>query len=190
LTLVELWALKVKTANGKPFNASRDILDAALDIINAAAFAFDDSMGTIKRQLDYLKTSKTPQCVQSAEESVEFARLPDTPDIAAIQTLSDHLGTQFESMKPRFDHRIKMLTSPKLRRSFAQKDEMIRREVVKSLERIESGDETMSSALDHLLQRERSAALKAGRKPEFHSKRIYDEVYHPSYHTLSYLLVC
>lgn len=177
-TLVELWTLKAKAANGKPFNAAKDIFDAALDIINAAAFAFDDSMSTIKHQLDHLESAEALQATvtPSSDGSVEFSRSPDTDNTVMNTILSDHLGTQFRASHPRLNHRVRMLLNPALRRAFAQKNEMVSREVEKSLGRINSGNTDALSALDHLLLREMGAAKKAGRTPEFHSTRIYDEV--------------
>ncbi|KAI0127598.1 cytochrome P450 [Xylariales sp. AK1849] len=177
MTLIDFWALKATAAKGKPFDALRDIIDAALDIINAAAFASDASMSTLKHQLDYLETVDHSQLVDSSHGSIQFPRAADVPDIAAIYTITEHLGTQFRSMKPRLDHKIRLLTSPKLRRSIAQKDAMISREIDRSVARFRSGDNTMFSALDHVLQREMSAAQKTGRSPDFHSPRICDELF-------------
>ncbi|KAI1870303.1 uncharacterized protein JN550_005231 [Neoarthrinium moseri] len=138
MALVDLWGLKAQLAENRPFDARRDIIDAAMDIINAAAFSFDGAM---------------------------------------ITAVADHLGTQFRSVLPRLDHKIRMLTDSELRRNFSRKDAMISREINKSLGRLQSGDGTMTSALDHLLQREMNAASKAGRQPYFHSPQISDELF-------------
>jgi hypothetical protein len=178
MTLVDLWMLKAKLAKGRPFNAKKDIIDAAMDIINAAAFSFDDGMSTTKHQLDHLAGMTSTHIVECKDGSTDFPRLADLPDIAAISAVADHLGTQFRSVMPRLDHKIRMLTQPNLRRNFARKDAMISREIAKSLARFKAGDHTMFSALDHLLQREINAAQKADRQPVFYSSRIKDEVRH------------
>ncbi|KAK6067157.1 cytochrome p450 monooxygenase [Seiridium cupressi] len=177
MMLVNLWTLKAKSANGKPFDARKDIVDAAMDIINAAAFSFDDSMSTTKHQLDYLAGNGASQIVTGDGGSIEFPRLPDIPDIAAISAIADHLGTQFRSIMPRLDHKIRLLTQPDLRRNITRKDAMISREIARSLARFENGDHTMFSALDHLLQREMNASQKAGRQPDFTSPSIKDEIF-------------
>jgi hypothetical protein len=179
MTLVHLWALKAKVADGRPFDAKKDVVDAAMDIINAAAFSFDESMSATKHQLDHLKGLEAAGSVRGVDGSIEFPRPPELPDIAAIHAVTDHLGTQFRSTMPRLGHKICMLTQPSLRRNIAHKDEMISREIARSLSRYNSGNHTMFSALDHLLQREMMAAQKAGRQPVFDSPRIKDEVRAP-----------
>lgn len=176
MALLELWSLKAKLANGRPFNAKKDVVDAAMDIINAAAFSFDNAMSTTKHQLDYLCGMGSSKWFESSDGSVEFPRLPDIPEIAAVCAVADHLGTQFRSVMPRLDHKIRLLTQPALRRNIALKDTMISREIARSLARFNNGDHTMFSALDHLLQREMNAASKADRPPVFDSPRIKDEV--------------
>ncbi|ORY68347.1 cytochrome P450 [Pseudomassariella vexata] len=175
--LVELWTLKAELANGRPFDARRDIFDAAIDIINAATFAFDDSLCTVKHQLDYLATTDSRQLPVNPDGSVDFPQLPELDDIAVVHALCDHIGNQFKSLKPKLSHKFKLLTDSSFRRNLARKDELITQEINKSLQRFESGDNTMFSAMDHMLQREREAAKKAGRKPDFHSRRIYDELF-------------
>lgn len=175
MTLVNLWTFKAGAANETPFDAKKDIVDAAMDIINAAAFSIGDSMSTTKHQLEYL-TSGNAKMVDRNNGSFEFSRLVDLPEIAAITAVADHLGTQFRSIMPRLDHKIRILTQPKLRRNIARKDAMISREIARSLQRFSSGDHAMFSALDHLLQREMNAAHKADRQPDYYSARIKDEV--------------
>lgn len=176
MTLVDLWTLKASLANGKPINAEKDIINAAMDIINAAAFSFDDGMSATKHQLDYLLGGGSSNVVERDNGSLEFPNLDDLPDIAAIFTVTEHLGSQFRSIMPRLDHKIRILSRPELRRSIARKDAMISREIARSLSRFEGGDYTMLSALDHLLHREMNAAQKTGRQPDFYSHSIKDEV--------------
>ncbi|KAH8198801.1 hypothetical protein TruAng_007024 [Truncatella angustata] len=177
ITLVGLWTLKAELAKEKPFDAKKDIVDATMDIINAAAFSFGDHMSTTKHQLKHLSELGQSQVVHGSDGAVRFLRLPEISDIAAISAVADHLGTQFRSMMPRLDHKIRMLTQPELRRNFARKDALISREIAKSVMRFDNGDRTTFSALDHLLHRERAAAQKANRKPVFHSPRIKDEIF-------------
>jgi hypothetical protein len=176
MRLVDLWALKAGIADGKPFDAHRDIVDAAMDIINAAAFSSDDSMSTTKHQIDFLNSELGTDTAVQANGSIKFPRALDIPGIAAMSAVADYLGTQFRAIMPRLEHRVRMLTNPSLRLIFSRKNEVILNETKKSIARFESGDQTTFSALDHLLQREINASTKTGRKPDFFSPRIRDEV--------------
>ncbi|RYP54383.1 hypothetical protein DL768_000800 [Monosporascus sp. mg162] len=182
LILVELWALKSQLAQGKPFNALADIFNAATDMINAAAFAFGSDMSAIKAQLDHIRSCSSPETIQAssfpvdASGAVQFPTVPELPDISACRDVAEHVGVLFNALMPRLEDRWKMLTNRRLKKSVKRKDEMIRREIEKSLARMESGDGAMLSAVDHLLQREKAAATKADRNPDFHSRKIYDEL--------------
>jgi hypothetical protein len=178
--LVELWTIKTKLTRGEPFEALHDIFEAATDMINSAAFAFGDNMSTIKLQLDFLNTSNgagtrfTPSL--DTNGGFKFPQMPELPGIAACRALVEHVGVLFNVPMPKLEDGWRMMTNSHLRNSVKRKNEMIRAEIEKSIRRLEQGDGTMLSAVDHLLQREQAAAQKAGRKPDYHSRKIYDEV--------------
>ncbi|KAK8024077.1 hypothetical protein PG993_012143, partial [Apiospora rasikravindrae] len=180
MMLVELWTQKCRLAQGRPFDALNDIFDVAMDMINAAAFALNDDMSTTKVQLDFLSSSNAWSPITSIgpHGGVVFPRPPELPNIAACRALAGHVGVLFNSLAPRLEDRWRMLTSARLRASVKRKDRMIAREIERSLERMGRGGEGAmpTSALDHLLTREKAAATKAGRKPDFHSRKIYDEL--------------
>lgn len=191
--LIALWARKAEFAKGRPFDIKQDVVDAALDIINAAAFGFDDSMSTTKQQLDFLNSMDPAELdpVVLANGSADVPWQPHTPHIAAIHEFGRHVGTQFKAISPKLAHPYKVLTSPTLGKAIARKNEMICREIDKALERLRSGESDTRSAMDHVIQREMVAAKKAGRPPVFHSPQIYDEVRIVliSHHT-SHMCIC
>jgi hypothetical protein len=182
--LVELWSLKAKLGGGRPFNARRDIFDAAIDIINAAAFGLGDEQSTVKHQLDHLlslsssASSKPEQEVftANADGSITFPSLPQLPSIAAIEAVGKYLGEQFKASFPVLAHRINMLTDREMVRNFRRKDAFLRDEIDKAVLRLRRGEGGLRSAMDFVLQREMNQADKEGRTPVFHSPRIHDEV--------------
>ncbi|KAK7946580.1 uncharacterized protein PG986_010901 [Apiospora aurea] len=196
MMLVDLWTQKSRLAQGRPFDALADLFDVAMDMINAAAFALDDDMSTTKAQLDFLSSSSSsssnspdsggdnawsPVTSAGPHGGVQFPRPPELPDIAACRALAGHVGVLFNSLAPRLEDRWRMLTSARLRASVKRKDRMIARAIERSLERMGRGggggkEAVPTSALDHLLAREKAAAMKAGREPDCHSRKIYDEV--------------
>lgn len=176
--LVELWTVKTQLAAGRPFNADQDIVDAAIDIINAASFGIDDDLSVLRHQLDSLASISDAELPIDANGSVKFTHPPDVPEIAAINRIGLHIGAQFKSMFPKFAHYYRLFTDPSIGEAFKVKDKFIYNEIEKALARYRNGNERTRSAMDHILQREMNAAKKAGREPVFHSPRIHDEVCH------------
>ncbi|KAI0454610.1 cytochrome P450 [Xylaria acuta] len=177
MALVDLWTLKAELGEGRPFNARRDIFDATIDIINAAAFGLEDDQSTVKNQLDFLSSKPGYRPVNNADGTVAFPELPTLPYIAAIEAIGLHLGEQLKAPFPKLVHRFQMLTRPTLAKNFARKDMFLRDEIDKAVVRLRKGESGTRSAMDHILQREMNAAEKAGREPIFHSLRIHDELF-------------
>ncbi|KAI1385993.1 cytochrome P450 [Hypoxylon trugodes] len=177
MTLIELWALKFRLAGGHPFEAKEDLSDAAIDMINAAAFGLDESMSTVKSQLDALTALSGQKFSASADGSVEFPRVPQKPEITAIRALGTHLGEQSHSTNPKFKHYYKLLFHPTFTNDIALKDKLIHDEIEKALVRLQGEEGETRSAMDHIIQREINSAAKGGRTPSFHSRRVYDELF-------------
>ncbi|KAI6371346.1 hypothetical protein MCOR25_003954 [Pyricularia grisea] len=174
--LLKMWSKKTQLAKGKPFNARPDIIEAALDMINAAAFAYDEDSCAVSCQIRHLD-SPDVRVNEKPDGSIEFSRAPDTEQAVVVHELGEYLGTQFVSPAPRLAHAFNYLTKPRLRRNLAKRDQMVFDEVRKALKRIESGESTTASALEHLLRREMESAKKAGREPNFFSPTIRDEAW-------------
>ncbi|KAI0486964.1 cytochrome P450 [Xylaria cf. heliscus] len=175
--LVDLWALKTELGEGQPFNARGDIYDAAMDIINAAAFGLGDDQTTIKNQWNFLRSKPGYRPTTDDYGAVVFPSLPLLPNIAPIEAIGAHLGEQMRTPFPRLTHRFRMLTSPTLAKDYALKDKFLHDEINKAVVRLRKGEGGLRSAMDHIIQREMSAAEKAKREPVFHSPRIYDELF-------------
>ncbi|GAW17744.1 hypothetical protein ANO14919_072100 [Xylariales sp. No.14919] len=177
MALVDLWSLKSELGGSQPFNARRDIFDAAIDIINAVAFGLEDDQSTVKNQINSLLSKPGFRPTPNADGSVTFPELPTLPNIAAIEEIGLHLGEQFKAPFPKTAHRWQMWTSPTLAKSYARKDQFLYDEIDKAVIRLRKGESGTRSAMDHILQREMNAAEKAGREPVFHSPRIHDELF-------------
>lgn len=178
MTLVQLWSLKAKIARGRPFAAHPDMFNAAMDMINAAAFAFNDSLSGTRHQLDYLSSLVDFTPSVAPDGSIEFPQLPTLPDLAAFITIFKASGVTATSPLPMLTHRYQIATNSELRRAMAHRDRVLHREIQKSLRKMEErNDDGMgSSAVENILRREEAVAAKEGRQPDFHSGRIRDEV--------------
>jgi hypothetical protein len=163
-------------AGGKPFEAKRDTFDAAMDMIHAAAFAFGDDMSLIKSQLANLVVKDGLKLSVDSNGSILFPRPPVVPEIAALQAVVNYLGDQVKAPIPKLSYWYRYLTDSSYRSNIAIKDQVIKAQINKSLQRHNSGDNTQESATDYLIQRENSVAKKEGRDPDFFSRRTIDEV--------------
>lgn len=145
-------------------------------MINAAAFAFDDSLGIIKAQLATLESHDKPEFKVAPNGSFEFPRDFQYGRMASFKASSEYIGNLFKSTWPTQSHRYQMLTNSRLRRQLRERDDLIKERIAKSLKGLESGDQIQRSAVDLILQRELAVAKKEGRAPDFYSRRIIDEV--------------
>ncbi|KAI0530020.1 cytochrome P450 [Xylaria digitata] len=178
--LVNLWTLKLEINEKGLFSAGKDISDAAIDIIQAVSFGLDDDMSTIKRQFDYLTKLKSAgqQILQGDTGPAEFPRVPPAASIAACFMVGEHAGSLFKSLFPKAFHHFKVLTNAQLRRNIATKEEFIRCEINKTVARFQShGERSVRSAMDSVLLKESDMAASEKRKPDFHSRAIYDELF-------------
>lgn len=175
-TLLDLWNLKSKLADGHPFEAYQDIYSATLDFIFAATFGLDpeDSMTSAQRQL--LMSNPDIDLPRKFDEPVEFLTATRPPVFEAILTLTESLETTVKSPLPRLHHDL-LRQMPYMRKARAVKEAFITTEIEKRVARFESGDTVKRSALDDVLQRELNAAKKEGRIPNLKSRAIYDELF-------------
>jgi hypothetical protein len=172
-----LWSVKAKATGGRPFEARQDIFDAAMDMVNAAAFAFEDDLSITKQNLNYIISAEKPPTIVNADHgALDFSRPPLVSEVAVLQAVAKFLGEQTISPAPKYIRWYKMLTDAKLRRNLVSKDDIIKSRIQKSLKRLEAGDKTQFSATDYLIQREHSVARKENRSPDFYSRRNIDEV--------------
>jgi hypothetical protein len=166
--------LKARLAHSNAFDASSDLYDAAMDIINGVAFAFDDDLSTVKQKLENTQLLQSHQ-LHRENGRVVFPTPPEIPDISSFKAMVDHLSEQFQSLKPTWAHQYQLLTDSIFRRNVSRKEDRICKEINKSLARLKNGDTAQYSATDHVLQREKAVAEKEGRRTDFFSRRIIDE---------------
>jgi hypothetical protein len=179
LALIQLWTVKTKAANGRPFAARQDLFDAAMDMINAAAFGFEDDLSITKQAIQHLIDAPVKikdDDTKTADKPADFIRPDIPPKIACLRDSVEFLGSQIMSPLPLYTYWWRILTDSKVRRQLAAKDEIIKSQLTKSLKRLESGDDTQISATDYMIQREFSVANKEKRAPDFYSRRTIDEV--------------
>lgn len=177
--LLELWTIKMQKSKGRPFQADKDIYNLALDIIVSAAFDFPMSRTTIVKQIAAAKDSVPAEDgLGDDAEPFTFSGVAMDAELQACVYLTESIGVSFQSTFPRLAHWL-YLNKAESRRQMRLKEQLIRREINKAIDRMERGDGMESSfrcAVDQLCQRERAISQKHGVQPNYHQRAIYDEV--------------
>lgn len=108
---------------------------------------------------------------------VEFPRATQDPEIEALLDMANMMAIAQGSPFPTLAQWLALL-KPRHARAHWHRRVLLRRQTEKSLQRLAStGDESVpESALGQLLRREKRAAAKMGRPPDFWSHAIRDEV--------------
>ncbi len=180
--LLDLWTIKIRQGNGRPFEASSDMYLVALDIILTAALNFPQNETMILKQIAKVESCDQPDSRPGLEdEPFSFPTAPLDPELKSFVYLTESLGVAFRSPLPRLSHWW-YLQKAESKRAVQLNNRIIRRKINESIVRLEKGsvdDEAKSQlkcAVDQILWRERAAAEKRGVRPDFHRKAVYHEV--------------
>ncbi|KAF3349868.1 hypothetical protein VD0004_g6024 [Verticillium dahliae] len=181
LWLLDLWAQKAAVADGRLFNANTDVHHAALDMIMGASFGLEKHQSQLQVKLDSLQreTASLPAPRAAGggdgDEVLEFDDPPMLRELQACKTIADSIGVNIKSILPVYNAWFYRNVVPSMRGALKTYRAMARREISKSLERLHAGHPDRS-AMDQLLAREDVLAKKEGRKPDYYSEVIMDEL--------------
>ncbi|OAA71633.1 cytochrome P450 monooxygenase [Cordyceps fumosorosea ARSEF 2679] len=191
--LLELWRVKRRIAGtGRPFAAALDLSYATLD----ALYEFGYGDGTDERALaEQLKllgslSEEAQNAIRGSAaptEPVDFPRAPLAPAMDAMLRTMENIPTVAVTGFPDIVWRV-LAWFPRVRRLRALKDQFIRDQVDKAVDRLskageEGEDDDMGGysklkcALDLILLRERALAKKENRTPVYWSKTLKDEMF-------------
>ncbi|WQF85261.1 Putative cytochrome P450 [Colletotrichum destructivum] len=175
MRLVELWKQKSRLSNGRPFEAGRDIHNAALDIILSVAFNPDPTKNITARNIAHLESIPTPLATTGDEDlPVKIENLAAEPLTRALSALAESAGRILRSPLPRL--KLWLLRRERLmKEAFVARAVMETRELGSAVERMEAG-EPPRCAMDQIMIRERSIAEKEGRSPDYYSDTVKDEL--------------
>ncbi|RDA93724.1 hypothetical protein CP533_0213 [Ophiocordyceps camponoti-saundersi (nom. inval.)] len=174
MLLVELWRLKHSLAGNRPFAADHDLCLATLDMISSAAFGMEKAEAALTKETERVRRFRLDD---AGSGPVVFPRAEQGPETEALLDIADMVsiaqGSPFSTLAQWL-----ALLKPSHARAHCYRRRLLRRQTAKSLHRLAAvGDGSVAeSALDELLRREKMAAGKAGRTPDFYSPAIRDEV--------------
>lgn len=179
LRFVDLWKAKSAIADGRPFEAMEDISLATLDAVFAFTFGPDFPHGATQLPVEGLKYSSI-ESGHSSDRPVVFARSNQDEEVDSMIRLVDEVGKVQSNPWPWLKWKF-VANSPSFRRRQRTKDACIRREIEKAIERrihkaATIGDSWIRNTVEHVINREESLAKNDGRKPDFFSPMILDEV--------------
>ncbi|OAA69627.1 Cytochrome P450 [Cordyceps fumosorosea ARSEF 2679] len=180
---VRLWEEKARLAAGRPFDAETDLFHATLDAVTVFTFGSQYPYRAVRPRLEALAAlsagdvergprADDPAVFPRCEIDTELQNIIDFIERAeAVQSMGlQDLGWYFETMTGRYRT---------LKRA---KDECVRREVSRALERMKALDErtaeeTARHGVDLIVNRERIMAGKENRQPDYFGEAVRGEVF-------------
>ncbi|OOF97565.1 hypothetical protein ASPCADRAFT_129245 [Aspergillus carbonarius ITEM 5010] len=187
---VQLWQIKESLAAGRPFLATEDIFHSALDSVLAFSFGSKFPHNATGPQIDILREFTSTRSEPKADQDQAF-HFPHAEIDEAIESMLE-LGDAMERVKSSPSPRLKwwyMKATPTFRRWMRIKDECIRGEIEKAVDGRQQQQQQQQhqhsdinqtwerSAVDRIVDREEKHAQKEGRKPDFFSAAVMDEVF-------------
>jgi cytochrome P450 len=183
---IEVWRVKERLAQGRPFSVAEDLRKAAFEIIWTATFGFET--GAMKVQSDLLSSLSKFEDLPGVDETVSFPVAADPPIFKAGLALNDALQIGIESLVPRLHLFLVYNVVPSLRAARKLKNDVIQGEMKKAVEKFSSKTDVewedqsnlrryLKSAMDIVIARELQSAEKEGRAPDPMSRVVQDELF-------------
>lgn len=174
LLLVSYWEKKARLANNLPFDTNEDLDHFALD--GMMSFVFDEEFrhaglnpqneAVAKMDPSNIKKGRNGEALFPHVKLNRFAEaMYGTVDVinATTATFFPSLGQYYVRRRPRFSKAI------------AVRRQVIEEQVQAAIKRFEATGEP-KTAIEFMLMREKKAAEKQGRKPDYTNKVLRDEV--------------
>lgn len=183
---IELWRVKERLAQGRPFSVAEDLRKAAFEIIWTATFGFET--GAMKVQSDLLSSLSKFENLPDIDQEVEFPVAEDPPIFKAALALNDTLQGGIQSLIPKLHLFLAYNAVPSLRAARKLKDVVIESEIKKAIEKFSTKTDFqwedqsnlrryMKSAMDLVIARELQSAGKENRAPNPLSRIVQDELF-------------
>ncbi|KXS94425.1 hypothetical protein AC578_9357 [Pseudocercospora eumusae] len=180
--IITLWRRKAELAQGRPFDASKDVVKGALDIVVAATFG--EECGSARAQIAALKDAKI-DLPSNKDTEILFPKARDPPDFESIETLTTSLDIPVSSLFPKLAHRFALNFSPSLISARRAKDTMLKTKLEQAHQKFSNQTQDtntqtfrhMTSALDLLVARETQMAAKEHRNANPNTPAIRDELF-------------
>ncbi|KAL7787156.1 cytochrome P450 [Trichoderma ceciliae] len=182
IDLLELWRLKARIADGRPFEAGTDMNHAVLDAVMSFAFGERFKETATRPTLEIMEelgeaSIQNIKNTGSSDEPLQFptARVPDI--LQAITDLSATIGEVRGAMPASLAWAL-IMRKPHVKKATRIKEDYFMKELKNAVSLLNDNDGGKEwSAVHHMILRERSFALKEGRQPEYFSRVMFDEIF-------------
>ena len=182
-SVMELWKMKAKLAEGRPWKASEDIFKGALDIIWAGTFGIE--MGSAKAQIEHLSKYEKIALPEHMDAAIKFPEAKDPDAFTSILEMGESVEYAVNSLWPKMSHWLALTFVPKLRRAMSQKNNIITKQLRLAEEKFSKMTESddlesnkhFTCALDVVVAREVQMASREGRKVNATRQDIRDELF-------------
>ncbi|EMD97751.1 hypothetical protein COCC4DRAFT_174025 [Bipolaris maydis ATCC 48331] len=176
-SVVQLWKAKGAAAKGRPFDIASDLEEVMNDSIFAVAFGV--SRGGIGAKLEALSYPPVKEIVHDHEVIV----FPTAKRSAVYEDIGKVLGSPEIALKSPFGAwhlAFALKFYPKLRLAVKRKDRFIQQmldEAWEKFNRPTSSEADVKSAAEFLIAREVAQSKKSGRKAQYDSPMVKDELF-------------
>lgn len=176
-SLIQLWKAKGAIAEGRPFDIASDLVEVMNDSIFAVAFGV--SRGGIDAKLEALSHPFVSAIVRD-EEVVVFPKAKRSAVYEDIGTVLNSPEIALKSPLGAWHLAFALRFYPKLRQAVKRKDQFIQQmldEAWDKFNRRTSSETDIKSAAEFLIAREAAQSRKNGRKAQYDSPMVKDELF-------------
>ncbi|KAK0625510.1 cytochrome P450 monooxygenase [Bombardia bombarda] len=182
LVLLDLWREKARIAAGRPWDARHDINWETLDAVHAFSYGADFGHSASKPTLDVVRALDA-----QAVKKLRSGGGPDEPvvfpegkvdelaeaSMTLMHTCTEVQGSPVPNLKWKY-----IMRKPRVRRATAVKERIMREEVESAVASVERDKgQKVKSAADQMVVREKKVAEREGRKPDYFSRAMMDELF-------------
>ena len=174
LLLLEYWDTKARLAKGRPFDVASDIDHLSLD--GQLSFVFDEQFkhAALNPQIRTVAQLDPSSVTIGRNGEATFPHGPLNKFVAAMHGTVDAVTTVAASVWPKLgEWWVRQI--PKFSKAAAVRRQVIDEQVQRAVGRFEATGEA-KTAIEYMLMREKKAAEKQGRKPDYENKILRDEV--------------
>lgn len=170
----------MRIAQGRPFDAMRDLSNLTYDIILSAALGFDSGdMPASTQQLNHLLSGQDSLAPPNDPDSLfPFPEVEKPELLQAMDKIAISAATAASTPSPRLFHLINNLT-PSMKKALGGKRSIIQGYVGRVSRRLVEEGESFQprAAVDHFVSREAAMAERAGREALFDTPRMNDAIF-------------
>lgn len=179
MDMITLWQEKLRLGQGHVFSVRKDIYETALEAIWATIFGIDATETITRNQVQLLSPLKDIPLPADEDEAVDFPQAAAPADMHAVLKITDSFEEVLKSPFPIVQGFIQRYY-PSQRRAQKIKNQAIHAQISQAEERMNSsieGTDKITNAVDHMLRREKAAAARQNRAPQYHSEVVVAELF-------------